>query len=236
MATRLIHVVVDAGDPVGLAGFWAEALGWVRGDVDEDGECSVQHPAGSPVDLLFCPVDDPKRTKNRLHLDLAGGLDTREVLTRLRGLGATPADIGQGDVAWTVLADPEGNEFCVLPEEPSTGPIAALCLDAADPARQAAFWGAATGFVVVREGSWGVALASPGGEGPRLVMGPPVAAKAGKNRLHFDVAPHLGDDHGLELARLESLGAVRVDVGQRDVDWFVLADPEGNELCLLAPR
>ena len=86
--------------------------------------------------------------KNRVHLDLAttSAAHQAELVARLKELGATPADVGQGDVPWTVLADPEGNEFCVLePREiyRDTGPIAAVVVDCADPRAMARFWGEA---------------------------------------------------------------------------------------------
>jgi Glyoxalase-like domain len=120
MATRLVHVVADANDPPGLARFWADALGWVIGDVADD-EVDVwpdgyRYPDPSALPLVFVPVPEPKQAKNRVHLDLAtqSAGEQASLVARLRDLGATPADVGQGpDVPWTVLADPEGNEFCL---------------------------------------------------------------------------------------------------------------------------
>lgn len=120
MPTRLVHLVVDAHDPAGLARFWASALDWVI--ADETAEEVDVWPAGysypdpSAVPLVFVPVPEPKTAKNRVHLDLATTSDGHQadLVTRLRELGATPADIGQDDVPWAVLTDPEDNEFCVL--------------------------------------------------------------------------------------------------------------------------
>ncbi len=91
--------------------------------------------------------------KNRVHVDLAttSAAHQADLVARLRGLGATPADVGQGDVPWTVLADPEGNEFCVLEPRPvylDTGPIAAVVSDCADPRAMARFWGEAMDWTV----------------------------------------------------------------------------------------
>ena len=121
MPTRLVHLVVDANDPAAQARFWADALGWVIGDVADD-EVDVwpdgySYPDPSALPLVFVPVPEPKTGKNRVHLDLASTSDAHQasLVARLRDLGATPADVGQGpEVPWTVLADPEGNEFCVL--------------------------------------------------------------------------------------------------------------------------
>jgi hypothetical protein len=105
-----------------VARFWAEALGWVISR-DEDPEWVVEPPEGSREDcvvpdLLFIKVPEPKTMKNRLHIDLRPE-DQAAELARLEGLGATHADVGQGeDRDWVVLADPEGNEFCVQPAHP----------------------------------------------------------------------------------------------------------------------
>jgi hypothetical protein len=116
MPTRLAHVVVDAGDPPALARWWADALGWAV-TLEEPSEVVVEpaEPDSLGVPLVFVPVE-PKRVKNRLHLDVAPPLDGDHAaeVARMRTLGATPADVGQGEVPWVVLADPEGNEFCVL--------------------------------------------------------------------------------------------------------------------------
>ena len=138
MPTRLVHLVVDANDPAALARFWASALGWVI--ADETAEevdiwpAGYQYPDPSAVPLVFVPVPEPKTAKDRVHLDLAttSAVHQAELVSRLQDLGAAPADIGQGDVPWAVLADPEGNEFCVL--EPrdiylDTGPVAAILTD-----------------------------------------------------------------------------------------------------------
>ena len=116
MASRLESLVVDAADPLALAGWWAEALGWVI-TVQEPGEVAVEPPAGGlGVPLVFVPVAEAKVGKNRLHVDVASGSVDHQAaqVARLVGLGARRVDIGQGQVRWVVLADPEGNEFCVL--------------------------------------------------------------------------------------------------------------------------
>jgi catechol 2,3-dioxygenase-like lactoylglutathione lyase family enzyme len=245
MPTRLVHVVVDASDPAGLARFWAAALGWERAD-ETAAEVDVA-PAGycypDPValPLVFVPVPEPKTGKNRVHLDLAttSAAHQAEWVSRLRGLGATPVDIGQGDVPWTVLADPEGNEFCVL--EPrdvyrDTGPVAAVIIDCADPAALAPFWADAAGWPVTRTEDDIVGLRSPAGTGPYLELLRVPDRKSVKHRVHPDVAPYRDDDPAAEVARLAAAGARPADVGQGDVSWTVLADPDGNEFCVLTAR
>ena len=109
---------IDSQEPTRLADFWQAALGWRRTHETDD-EIVLEPPAGSPQDgvapdLLFARVPEPKTVKNRLHLDLRP-LDQAAEVARLEGLGAVRVDVGQSDdVSWVVLADPDGNEFCVL--------------------------------------------------------------------------------------------------------------------------
>jgi hypothetical protein len=115
---RFQAVCVDAADPANLAAFWTSALGWRQTFSDAD-EIVLEPPVGSPEDgvapdLLFLRVPETKSVKNRIHIDLRPDDQAAEV-DRLISLGATRIDIGQGSaVTWIVLADPEGNEFCVL--------------------------------------------------------------------------------------------------------------------------
>jgi predicted enzyme related to lactoylglutathione lyase len=246
MPTRLVHVVADAQDPARLARFWAALLGWEIADETAD-EVDVwpagyAYPDPVVVPIVFVPVPESKTGKNRVHLDLAtaSAADQAELVSRARDLGGGPVDIGQGDVPWVVLADPEGNEFCVL--EPrdiyrDTGPVAAILTDCADPATLARFWADAAGWRVVRTEDQLVGLRSPAGVGPYLEFLRVPDHKTVKNRIHPDVAPYRGEDPAAEVARLRAGGAVLADVGQGDnVSWTVLADPEGNEFCVLSPR
>jgi Glyoxalase-like domain len=121
MAVRITEIIIDCADPERLAEFWCEVLGYVVTDVDaEEGLVEIR-PAGTEAatsivpSVLFVTVPEPKTLKNRLHLDVNTTDSDRDTeLARLIALGATPIDIGQGDVHWYVLADPEGNEFCLL--------------------------------------------------------------------------------------------------------------------------
>ena len=112
MALTWEQVVVDAREPRRLGRWWAEALGWVIVHDTED-EVEIRPDADTVPGLLFIAVTDAKAGKNRLHIDLRPDDRDAEV-ARLVALGATRVDIGQGDVPWVVLTDPEGNEFCVL--------------------------------------------------------------------------------------------------------------------------
>jgi predicted enzyme related to lactoylglutathione lyase len=245
MTTRLVHLVVDAADPPGLARFWSAALGWEVA-AEEPTEVVVwprgySYPDPVALPLVFVPVPEPKTGKNRVHLDLATASAEHQAaeVRRLLGLGAAPADAGQGEVPWVVLADPEGNEFCVLDPRPvyaGTGPVAAVVTDCADPAAQARFWSRAAGWAVQQQAEDFASLRSPSGVGPFLELLATPDAKTVKNRIHLDVRPYPGGDYQAEAKELIEYGAVPVDVGQGDVRWVVLADPEGNEFCVLIPR
>ena len=108
-----------------------------------------------------------------------------------------------------------------------------IVIDCADIKRQSAFWAEALGYEVVFEAADEVAIAKDERTEPGLVFVPVPEGKAVKNRLHIDLNP---DDQAAEVVRLESLGAKRVDIGQGEVRWVVMADPEGNEFCVLTHR
>jgi hypothetical protein len=112
MASRWEQIVVDSEDPGRLARWWAEALGYQIVHEEAD-EVEIRRSADEMPGLLFGTSPDPKTVKNRLHIDLRPD-DQESEVERLVNMGARPVDIGQHDVSWVVLADPEGNEFCVL--------------------------------------------------------------------------------------------------------------------------
>jgi predicted enzyme related to lactoylglutathione lyase len=113
---------IDSRDPRRIAEFWEAVLGWRRTHDDPD-EVVLEPPAGTPEDgvvpdILFARVPEAKTVKNRLHLDLRPDDQAAEV-ERVEKLGARRVSVGQGeDVSWVVLADPDGNEFCVLRQLP----------------------------------------------------------------------------------------------------------------------
>ncbi|MFB9894000.1 VOC family protein [Planobispora takensis] len=245
MALRPVQVNFKARDDSALGRFWAEALGW---GVSSEGPgvtnlepegLTWPDPAGFYID--FVAVPDPETVNYRVHLDLAttSVAHQTELVARMKELGATPADVGQGDVPWTVLADPEGNVFCVLePREiyAGTGPIAAVVTDCADPRAMARFWDEATDWTLHEVSDDHAALRSAEGVGPYLEFRRTTpGGKTVRSRVHLDLLPYRDDDQAAEVARLRSLGATPADVGQGDVPWSVLADPEGNEFCVLAP-
>ncbi|WP_020122982.1 VOC family protein [Streptomyces canus] len=244
MALRPVQVNIKAVDALAVGLFWAEALGWtayrpgVTTYVGPAGGLVWPDPVALGIDVV--PFPEPKSaTKNRVHLDLAttSAAHQAELVARLEAAGARPVDVGQGDVPWTVLADPEGNEFCVLePREVyrDTGPIAAVVVDCVDPRAMARFWGAATDWTPHEVTGDQAVLRSAEGGGPYLEFLRTPGVKTVPDRVHLDLLPYPGDDKAAEVDRLRALGATDLDLGQGDVPWTCLSDPESHEFCVLA--
>ncbi len=239
--SRLVTLCFDANEPLRLARFWAHALRWEIEDETDD-EIGLVPTDSTTFDILFLPVPEPKTTKNRIHLDLttASVTDQQETVASLVELGARHIDIGQrADEGHVVLADPEGNEFCVLaPNNNFLDGCERLGSINCEGTREVGhFWSAALSWPLVWDQDQETAIRAVDGTGPLITWsGPPVPPKDAKNRLHLDLAPPVGGDQLGEVDRLVSLGATRIDVGQGSVTWVVLADPHGNEFCVLTPR
>ncbi|SHM48566.1 VOC family protein [Actinacidiphila paucisporea] len=244
MALRPVQVNIKARDDLAVGRFWAQALGWTASTGGHGATSATpagfdwRNPATVCIDVIAVP-EAKTPTKNRLHIDLAttSAAHQAALVARLESLGATHADVGQGDVPWTVLADPEGNEFCVLePRETyrDTGPVAAVVVDCADPRAMARFWDEATDWALQTVTDDQAALRSPTGAGPYLEFLRSPDPKTVPDRVHLDLVPSPGDDKAAEVARLRALGATDLDVGQGDVPWTCLSDPEGHEFCVLA--
>ena len=115
MAAKLTEIVIDCAEPRRVAEFWMATLDYQVLDTGADGEVEIGPRGGRGPTLVFVPVPERKSLKNRIHLDVnPSGQDQAAELERLLSLGARQVDVGQGDVTWVVLADPEGNEFCLL--------------------------------------------------------------------------------------------------------------------------
>jgi hypothetical protein len=115
MTAVLREIIVDCAEPPVVAEFWAQVLGWTVQDSDGLLWMSASGAPFPDLLLVFVPVPEHKSVKNRIHLDVNPiGCDQAEEVARLIALGARRVDVGQGDAPWVVLADPEGNEFCVL--------------------------------------------------------------------------------------------------------------------------
>lgn len=234
-------MVMDSADPEALARWWGAVLGW---DVVPSSEYDAEvRFGGDDLPCLgFERVGDPKVVKNRVHLDLssASAADQARRVDRLCESGATLVDVGQQEAPWVVLADPEGNELCVLEPRPryaDAGPLAAIVVDVADPSQVGAFYATATGWSVARRSARVVSIYRPNGRPPDLDLVRVPDSKSTKNRVHLDVAPFIGSATDVEVTRLRGLGAREVDIGQEaSAPWRVVADPDGNELCVLSPR
>lgn len=240
--SKLVALCIDANDPPGLARFWAVALGWEIDDETDD-VISLVPTDDMRFRIDVAPVPERKGAgRNRLHLDLTTTSldDRRQSVASFVELGARHIDIGQRpDEGHVVLGDPEGNEFCII--EPGNNFLAGcgrLGSITCDGTRDVGyFWSEVLGWPLVWDHDEETAIRAPDGTGPLITWGgPPLSPKIGKNRLHLDIAPSAHVDQQAEVDRLVSLGATRIDIGQGDVDWVVMADPDGNEFCVLTPR
>lgn len=234
----LENLGIDALDPQRLGRFWEAALGTTTlTDAPDIVETRLSIDGDAYLDLCFARVPEPNHSPQRLHLDLLGGTAQQEVAQRLRGLGASDLDIGQGEVPWIVLGDVEGGAFCVMEErEAYTGtcPIAALPLDTADPARDAQFWAWLSGW----EPAPGVAastLRHPSGRGPllELCQEPVPKRPDAKNPIHLDVRLEAGDDPEQVAAEIVARGGAEFFPDWGELPWRVFRDPSGNEFCVL---
>jgi len=241
VSTRVTELCFDANDPELLARFWNTVLHW-DSRTDEDRDVRLHPTDDTSFTIFFCCVPEPKSGKNRLHLDLVAGSEDAQaaMVDELVAAGAHPVDVGQAsDADHVVLADPEGNEFCVVIRGDflaTTGVLGAVVFEPA-AYEVGFFWSEATGWPIVHDENGETAIRAPGGRGPFITFGPPTGrAKSVKNRLHLVVAPPADGDRDTEVERLVARGARRIDIGQGDVSWVVLADPDGNELCVLEPQ
>ncbi|MEV5501456.1 VOC family protein [Nonomuraea fuscirosea] len=236
MTAELVALCFDANDHEDLARFWAGMLGWEAAADPHDG-ITLLPADDTGFRIRFVPSEEKKLGPNQMHFDLTSTSleDQERKVARALDLGGRHIDVGQRpDEGHVVLADPEGNEFCVLGPDnqflADCGYVGALASDGTQ--RVGYFWSEALGWPLVWDQDEETAIRSPHG-GPKITWGgPPVDPKHGKNRLHFDFVPAPGQDLQAAADRLVALGATRVDIGQGEVAWVVMADPDGNEFCL----
>lgn len=236
MTARLVALCIGANDPPRLARFWATALGWELDDEAGDDTIGLRPTDGTTFGIVLRPVAAPKTGRNRIHFDLTSTSidDQRASVSTLLELGARHLDIGQGpDALHVVLADPEGNELCIIEPQnsflASCGRLGALSCDGSRAV--GCFWSEALGWPLVWDQGEETAIRAPDGTGPFITWGGgPDLPKVGRNRLYLEVAPHDGGDHRAEVDRLASLGAVRLGSGEDSVDAVLMSDPDGNEL------
>lgn len=246
MAARLDSIVLDTGNPLELGHWWAEALGWVvHGEsTDEVDLCEHLLPNGgySRPELVFVAAEDPVIGRRvRFDLNSFSFADQQATVERLSKLGADlPDDDQPRRASFVVMTDPEGNAFRVLDpryEYEHLGSLADVTLAARDPQAIKDLWSVATGWDVTRDDPDHVALTPPTGGVPlEIVTQPGMSTTEANSRLHVDIQPVRGESQDAVVARLTGLGARALDDGSADdpeVPWVTLADPEGNELCVL---
>ena len=232
MTCHLFALGFDANNPLRLPRFWAGVLGWEMADRPQDGIALLPRD-DTGFQIRFPATQEPKAGPNRMHFHLTSTslADQQQTVARSLGLGARHLDVGQRpEEGHIVLADPEGNEFCVI--EPDNaflagcGRLGSITCDGSR--RVGSFWSEALGWPLVWDQDEETAIRAPDGTGPFITWGPPVPPKMAKSRLHLDIAPRHDTDQRQEVDRLISLGAVRIDIGEGDVDRMVMADPDGN--------
>ncbi|GAB3078043.1 VOC family protein [Pedococcus soli] len=237
-SSELAELCFDAHDPVRVGRFWAGVLGR---ELSEDAEHGVVLPSDGDAgfQIRFLPTGAQKTQPNQIHFDLTSASleDQQDTVDRALALGGRHLDIGQGpDVDHVVLADPEGNEFCVIPPGNNfladTAPIGALSSDGSQQVGY--FWSAALDWPLVWDQDEETAIQSPAGGTKISWGGPPVLEKLTKNRLHLNLTPRDPAGADREVERLLSLGAARSTVEQCGEGWVAMTDPDGNEFCLRA--
>ncbi|MFC7490548.1 MULTISPECIES: VOC family protein [unclassified Knoellia] len=240
MTSHLLAVTFDASDPAVLAQFWGGVLGRVM-TVDQEGGIVLPPRDDHGFKVRFMPSTKPRVGPNRIHFDLTSSSDEvmQSTIERALGLGGTHLDVGQlPEEGHVVLADPEGNEFCVIPPGNTfladTDLIGAVNCEGTQAVGY--FWSKALTWPLVWDQAQETAIQSPRGGSKVTWSGPPVAQQDGKDRLHLELATSVDGDHEAEVERLVALGASRVDIGQGDVSWVAMVDPDGNEFRVHTPR
>ncbi|MFG3157885.1 VOC family protein [Streptomyces sp. NPDC048219] len=240
MTSQLSAICFRATRPSDLARFWSGVLGWEAADGPDDG-VAILPPDPDGFRIRFLPGQEPKAGQNRAHFDLTSSSpeEQRQTVARALALGGSHIDVGQRpEEGHVVLADPDGNEFCVIEAGNAfladTGFIGALACDGTQEVGY--FWSEALRWPLVWDQDQETAIQSPSGGTKITWGGPPVAPKTGTNRLCFELALPAGADPEAETGRLVSLGATRTDTGGDDSGRMLMLDPDGNEFFVRRPR
>ncbi|MFE3583075.1 VOC family protein [Streptomyces vinaceus] len=242
MTSQLFAICFHATRPSDLARFWSGVLGWEPAGGADDG-VALLPPDAAGFRIRFLPVEEAKTGRNRAHFDLTSGSpqEQRRTVARALELGGRHIDVGQlPEDGHVVLADPDGNEFCVIEAGneflAGTGFIGALACDGTQEVGY--FWSEALRWPLVWDQDQETAIQSPDGGTKITWGGPPVAPKSGPNRLYLELALPADADPEAEIARLVSLGATRTDAApDAGGDGRVLMlDPDGNEFSVRRPR
>jgi hypothetical protein len=216
---RFKDLCMDAADPARLGEFWAAVLGrsWEQGG---DGDGRLTGPTAQHT-IWINRVPEPKTVKHRVHLDIYA-----RRLADLEALGSVILRPEGGDRTWTVMADPEGGEYCAfLRDELPAERLHGLGVDSADPAAQAEWWGAVYGAPVTHNPrGYSTVENVPGMPILTMDFAPVPEPKTAKNRIHWDVTVPA-------VQPLIDAGATVLAPPGEHARWHVLADPEGNEFC-----
>jgi hypothetical protein len=209
---------IDAGDPARLGAFWAAVLGRdFKPREDGQGPMTGLTPQHT---IWVCQVPEAKSVKHRVHLDIYA-----RDLSELEALGATVVEPLHGARTWTVMADPEGGEFCAfLRADVPAERLHGLVVDSADPAALAEWWAGVYGVAVTDNDGWFTLEGVPGMPISTMDFVPVPEPKTVKNRIHWDVMVP-------GVAPLVEAGATLLREPDEGIRWHVLADPEGNEFC-----
>ncbi|MDX3098084.1 VOC family protein [Streptomyces sp. ME01-24h] len=236
MTSRLLAICFNATRPSDLARFWSGLLGWRVADGPDD-DVTLVPPDAAGFRIRFRPGQEPKTGQNRAHFDLTSTSpeEQQQTVARALRLGGKHIDVGQlPEEGHVVLADPDGNEFCVIEAGnkflAGTGFVGALACDGTQDVGY--FWSAALRWPLVWDQDLETAIQAPNGGTKITWGGPPVPPKTGTNRLYFELAPPADADWEAEVDRLLSLGATRADPGEGDGDRALMLDPDGNEFSL----
>ena len=209
---------IDAVDAGRLGRFWAGALG-LELELLDDGDARLT--GATPQDTVWInTVPEPVTVKQRVHLDVRSDTDAQ-----LEALGATVVDAGS--FRWTVMKDPEGGELCAFRTRPGHPTFMEICIDTAtmESARSTAHWWAdVLGGRTGEEEDYCYVEDIPGAPFEYLVLAPVPEPKTVKNRIHVDVTTP-------DLQPLLDTGAKLLRPRDAEIDWNVMADPDGNEFC-----
>ncbi|MEU9205706.1 VOC family protein [Streptomyces sp. NPDC048332] len=241
MTSQLFAICFNATRPAGLARFWGGVLGW-EPLTGPDDDATLLSPDPEGFRIRFLPGQEPKTGQNRAHFDLTSTSlgDQQQTVARTLEFGGKHIDVGQlPEEGHVVLADPDGNEFCVI--EPGnkfladTGVIGALACDGSQEVGY--FWSEALHWPLVWDQDQETAIQSPHGGTKITWGGPPVAPKTGTNRLYFELGLPAGADRDAEIGRLISLGAALADTGRGEDAYgrVLMLDPDGNEFAVQRP-
>ena len=241
MPCQLAALCFDANDPARLSRFWAAFLSGQLSDggqVSDEGDAITLHLHQDPgFALRFRPTTVLKTVPNQIHFDLTSTSleNQQQTVRKALSLGARHIDVGQRpEEGHIVLADPEGNEFCVIPPGNAflagCGFIGALACDGSQQVGY--FWSEVLGWPLVWDQDQETAIQSPNGGTKISWGGPPLAPKAAVNRLQLELAVPVGEERQAEVDRLLALGATWVDDQPDQPDRIRLADPDGNRFAL----